>query len=146
MSWAYLKEKESLRLHYKQNITNKKKFNFFGRTKNFFSFIWEYFLFFLFGYGEIPWHILGWSVLTIIIYGLIYKITNAIGSDLQDIDTTITFLRSLYFSTITFTTVGFGDLFPAKDVSRIFVMIEALIGLFSYSLFIFTFGKRIAGR
>ncbi len=94
MSWAYLKEKESLRLHYKQNIAYK-KINVRDRTKSFFKYIWEYILFFLFGYGEKPWHILGWSFLTIIIFGLIYKITNAIGSSLQDIDTGVTFLLSL---------------------------------------------------
>jgi len=146
MSWAYLKEKESLRLYYKQNIIHEENINIRDRTKFFFKFLWEYILFFLFGYGEKPWHILGWSFLTIIIFGLIYKITNAIGSSLQDIDTGVTFWRSLYFSTITFTTVGFGDFHPLRDIPRIFVMTEAALGLFFYSLFVFTFGRRIAGR
>ena len=146
MSWAYLKEKESLRLHYKQYIIGEEKIYIHDRTKFFFKLLWEYILFFLFGYGEKPWHILGWSFLTIIIFGLIYKITNAIGSSLQDIDTGVTFWRSLYFSTITFTTVGFGDFHPLRDIPRIFVMTEAALGLFFYSLFVFTFGRRIAGR
>lgn len=146
MSWAYLKEKESLRLEYKQNIIYKEIFNFFGRTKNFFKFIWEYFLFILFGYGEKPWHILGWSIFTIIVFGIVYRIIPAIGSGLKDIETTINFWRSLYFSAITFTTVGFGDFHPINDLSRILVVIEAALGLFCYSLFIFTFGRRIAGR
>ena len=146
MSWAYLKEKESLRQYYKQNITYKEKNNIYIRIKNFFKFIWEYVLFLLFGYGEKPWHILGWSFLTIIIFSFIYKITNALGSNLKDIDTIITFWRSLYFSTITFTTVGFGDFYPLRDISRTLVMTEAAIGLFFYSLFIFTFGRKTAGR
>lgn len=143
MSWAYLKEKESLRLVYKQKMINK---NIFVRLKNLFKFLWEYFLFLLFGYGEKPWHILGWSILTILVFGIIYKITNAIGSNFQDVKITLTFLRSLYFSTITFTTVGFGDFHPLRDIPRIFVMTEAALGLFFYSLFVFTFGRRIAGR
>jgi len=146
MSWAYLKEKESLRLEYKQNITYKEIFSFFSRAKNLFKFIWEYFLFFLFGYGEKPWHILGWSFLTIIIFGFLYKIPGTIGTNLVNIDTPITHWQSFYFSTITFTTVGFGDFYPMENIPRILVMIEAATGLFFYSLFVLTFGRRIAGR
>lgn len=145
MSWAYLKEKESIRLIYKQKIIGK-YINGFVRVKNFFKFLWEYFLFYLFGYGEKPWYIFGWSVITIIIFGVIYKVISAIGSELNNIDVAITFWRSLYFSTITFTTVGFGDFHPINDISRVLVMIEAALGLFFYSLFIFSFGRRIAGR
>jgi len=146
MSWTYLREKRALRSYYKQNITYKKKFNFLGRTKNFFKFIWEYFLFLLFGYGEKPWHILGWSVLIIVIFGFLYKIPGTIGTIVKDIDTPINYWHSFYFSTITFTTVGFGDFYPMENISRVLVMIEAALGLFCYSLFIFTFGRRIAGR
>lgn len=145
MSWAYLKEKESLRLAYKQKIIDK-NVSVFIRIKNSFKFLWEYFLFLLFGYGEKPWYILGWSILTILVFGIFYKITNAIGSNFQDIKSDLTFLRSIYFSTITFTTVGFGDFRPISDISRVLVMIEASLGLFFYSLFVFTFGRRIAGR
>ncbi len=144
MSWAYLKEKESLRFHYKQNSTYKKKYNFLGRTKNFFKCIWEYILFLLFGYGEKPWLILGWSILTIIIFGLIYKIPG--GIEATNTNTVITYWRSMYFSAITFTTLGFSDFLPIHDLTRTWVMIEAATGLFFYSLFIFTFGRRIAGR
>ncbi|MEK6856473.1 MAG: potassium channel family protein [Nanoarchaeota archaeon] len=36
---------------------------------------------------------------------------------------------SFYFSTITLTTIGYGDLYPSKDSSKIFVSFYALFGI-----------------
>ena len=38
-------------------------------------------------------------------------------------------LNSLYFSVVTLTTVGYGDLYPTTDVSKIFTMIYLIIGI-----------------
>tara|TARA_B100000795_G_scaffold168587_1_gene126993 strand:- start:1048 stop:1548 length:501 start_codon:yes stop_codon:yes gene_type:complete len=40
-----------------------------------------------------------------------------------------TFLEGIYFSIVTLTTVGFGDLFPATLGGRIFLIVFAMIGL-----------------
>ena len=40
-----------------------------------------------------------------------------------------TFLEGIYFSIVTLTTVGFGDLFPATVGGRIFLIVFAMIGL-----------------
>jgi voltage-gated potassium channel Kch len=40
-----------------------------------------------------------------------------------------TWLDSLYFSVITLTTIGFGDLAPATDLGKIFTIIYVFIGL-----------------
>ncbi|MBP1910204.1 potassium channel family protein [Methanolobus bombayensis] len=40
-----------------------------------------------------------------------------------------TWLDSLYFSVITLTTIGFGDLTPATDLGKIFTIIYVFIGL-----------------
>lgn len=39
-------------------------------------------------------------------------------------------MHALYFSIITMTTVGFGDITPATDCTRILVAVEALFGIF----------------
>jgi len=36
----------------------------------------------------------------------------------------------LYFSFVTLTTLGYGDISPAKDVARVFVYLEAIVGQF----------------
>ena len=40
-----------------------------------------------------------------------------------------TFIQSLYFSVVTLTTVGYGDLTPTTDEARIFTIIYILTGL-----------------
>ena len=40
-----------------------------------------------------------------------------------------TLIQSLYFSVVTLTTVGYGDLTPTSDFSRIFTIIYIFIGL-----------------
>ena len=44
-------------------------------------------------------------------------------------DTFRSFLDALYWSTVTLTTVGYGDLCPATDLGRIISMFSALFGI-----------------
>lgn len=46
------------------------------------------------------------------------------------------FLEAMYFSTITVTTTGFGDITPTNTLTRAFVMIETVIGVVSAGLFL----------
>ena len=163
MSWSYLKEKESERLSYKNEfrtfyyknyaraykIKGKEKYtkakSMFKRYQNFFKYILECIKYFLFGYGEKPIYILGWSIFVILLFSVLFFYSRGIVSNYLS-ESKITYLNSLYFSTVTFTTLGFGDIFPISLFSRVLVMLEALMGLFFYSLFVYSFGRRIAGR
>jgi len=40
-----------------------------------------------------------------------------------------TWIQSFYFSVVTITTVGYGDLIPSNDMSRLFTAIYLLIGV-----------------
>ena len=54
-------------------------------------------------------------------------------------------LRSIaYFSLITFTTIGYGDIHP-NGFLQIFAGIEGFIGIFLNSMFMVTLAKRILG-
>lgn len=53
-------------------------------------------------------------------------------------------LRSLYFSTITFTTIGYANVAPNGVGSRILVGIESLIGAILVALFVYVLGRRVA--
>jgi hypothetical protein len=52
--------------------------------------------------------------------------------------------ENIYFSTITFTTTGFGDLFPT-GILRFFSGIEGFIGICLSSLFLVALAKKVLG-
>ena len=53
----------------------------------------------------------------------------------------------VYFSTITFTTVGFGDFLPrAYPLFRVMAAAEAFLGVFLSGLFIFTLARKYSAR
>lgn len=54
------------------------------------------------------------------------------------------FMRMLYFSAITITTVGFGDILPTSDRTRLAVAIEAILGVVLVGLFLNALGSEIA--
>ncbi|MGK0441311.1 MAG: voltage-gated potassium channel Kch [Pseudohongiellaceae bacterium] len=49
----------------------------------------------------------------------------------------------MYFSVVTFTTLGYGDLTPSSGVSRALAAIEAFAGSFTIALFVVVFVKKM---
>ncbi len=94
------------------------------------------------GYGEKLWPIVSFSIGTIIFYTFLifFEYIHVLYKDLKyspDI------ISSLYFSIVTFTSLGYGDIQPASDsVSRILMSCEALLGLLLISITIFLIGKK----
>ena len=54
------------------------------------------------------------------------------------------FARSLYFSTVTFTTLGYGDYQPVGPFSKALAGAESLAGALLVALFVFVLGRRVA--
>jgi len=99
----------------------------------------------LFGYGERPVRVLVAGVLIIFVCGLFYCSPYAqllYRGDLAE--TGRSFMDGLYFSTITFTTLGFGDMYPAYDhlLTRCIAMAEAVSGACLMALFVVSLSKR----
>ncbi|ELZ96438.1 ion transport 2 domain protein [Haloferax mucosum ATCC BAA-1512] len=57
-------------------------------------------------------------------------------------DQTIQLLTSMYFSVVTFTTLGYGDFQPASDFTRLLAGVESLIGAGLTAVFIFILSRR----
>lgn len=53
-------------------------------------------------------------------------------------------LLNVYFSEITFSTIGYGDLSPAAPGTRALVFVESLIGAVLVALLVFVLGRRVA--
>ena len=102
------------------------------------------------GYGEAPLRIVAISVLIIFICATAYTFTglNYQGDILKySVDNTIKenfsfFLSCLYYSIVTFTTLGYGDFTPV-GVSRAIAAVEAFTGSFTIALFVVVFVKKM---
>lgn len=95
------------------------------------------------GYGEDPWRIILLSILLIIICAVLYAVTGLnYNGDLvafsmqQTLQTNVdVFFSCLYYSVVTFTTLGYGDFTPI-GLSRTLAAFEAFTGSFTIALFV----------
>ncbi|MBN1815727.1 MAG: potassium channel family protein [Sedimentisphaerales bacterium] len=99
----------------------------------------------LFGYGERPIRVLLASLLVILMCGFLYASPYAAvyGRGTQMVER-LSLMDGMYFSTITFTTLGFGDLYPEGTslFTRSIAMGEAITGVCLMSLFVVCLSKR----
>ena len=132
-SWAFKKEKDMERKSY---------FHF----KSLHKWLWSCFLNGIFGYGMQPSKVIISAILIITLFAFLFMnpgISNVVG--IEEI-TSNNFFDCLYFSTITFTTLGYGDFRPLEGWGRILAGSEAFIGAFMMALFVYTFARRTGGR
>jgi hypothetical protein len=91
------------------------------------------------GYGEKPFRVVFSSSLIILAYSLYYWLKGALYPSQN-------FSGSLYFSIVTFTTLGYGDIHPLRGITRFVASSEAFIGAFMIALFVWTLARRGAAR
>jgi uncharacterized protein YjbI with pentapeptide repeats len=56
------------------------------------------------------------------------------------------FIHCLYYSIVTFTTLGYGDIFPNKPWSRIIIMLEVILGYFFLAIYVLIIGNKVNSR
>lgn len=102
------------------------------------------------GYGEKPLRVVLFSLGLIFVCGLLYAILGiqlngyiiAIRPEYGPMENFLNLLDSLYFSVVTFTTLGYGDITPfgwSKPVAGF----EAFVGSFTLALFVVVFVKKM---
>jgi hypothetical protein len=89
-------------------------------------------------YGRSFSRYLAWVSVFIFAYAGIYWILN-------DTQMPRTFLDYLYFSVVTFTTVGYGDIVPISSLSKLIVISEILLGYLMGGLLVAILAKRVIG-
>jgi len=102
------------------------------------------------GYGEAPLRIVGLSIGIIFFCALLYTFTGLnYQEEILSYDSQISFgenfslfLSCLYYSVVTFTTLGYGDFTPV-GISRGIAAIEAFTGSFTIALFVVVFVKKM---
>ncbi len=98
------------------------------------------------GFGYRPLRILGVALVLILAYAVVYWLSGGIASP-AGIDSaagtaSASFLDAVYFSGITFATVGYGDLVPAPAM-RLVALTEGALGLFTMSFFVVVLANRL---
>ena len=131
-SWAFKKEKDMER---KSNC----------HFKSLHKWLWSCFLNGLFGYGEQPGKVIISAILIILIFTFIFMSSGISNTSIGGF-TSKNFLDCIYFSVVTFTTLGYGDFRPLEGWGRVFSGTEAFIGALMMALFVYTFARRTGGR
>lgn len=130
----HLKEQRAITKHYRKSL-------------NFKNWIINSVFRLLCGYGEKPLWVIPWVIFVIMCFGTLFWGFNGIQ---QDLSVALHPLDNYYFSVVTFTTLGFGDLYPNSVRGllnipwfRVVAALEAFIGAFLMALFVVVAAKRI---
>ncbi len=92
------------------------------------------------GYGERPIRVLiAWAVV-VLVFALGYHYVDICDAHAGKV--AVTLWESLYLSCVTFTTLGYGDFYPANAIGQFFSMIEASLGAFLMALFVLVVGRK----
>jgi uncharacterized protein YjbI with pentapeptide repeats len=98
------------------------------------------------GYGEKPYRIVLSAAFTILAFAFGYMLLDG-AEYTMGANYAMNPVDYIYFSTITFTTVGFGDFLPrAYPLFRAIAATEAFLGVFLSGLFIFTLARKYSAR
>jgi len=139
------------------------------KIKEFGKWIWSCFCNAIYGYGEKPWNVILSAGILIFVFAILFSFIGIANPEIIDLKGITVNLNngnivdsaskgllknnvirnipdSLYFSLITFTTLGYGDFRPLEGLGRILAGSEAFIGAFMMALFVYTFARRTGGR
>jgi uncharacterized protein YjbI with pentapeptide repeats len=88
-----------------------------------------------------------WSVALAFAFGLVFY---ALGEDAFDVTHKQTLgwglFTSMYYSVVTFTTLGFGDITPRTPLAATIVMVEVVVGYFMLGILISILATKVARR
>ena len=101
------------------------------------------------GYGESPFNVIMFSLMLILICAIFYSLLGIqspegiirLSTGLSFWDNLQHFFTSIYFSVVTFTTLGYGDIQPV-GYSRLVATVEAFIGSFALALYVVVFVQK----
>ena len=117
----------------------------FNRTPT----VWTKFLiFWLLGSGLTrlhvgPLHTAGVSGFIVMLFALGYGLSGCLQYSVQNPCLYQQIKDSIYFSFVTFTTLGLGDISPLNDLGKVLICCEAVIGAFLIALFVVVFARKM---
>ena len=95
------------------------------------------------GYGEKPERTAFSSLFTILGFALLYWTSECLQYPMENPTIFQKIESTIYFSFVTFTTLGLGDIHPLTRLGRTLICCEAVIGAFLIALFVVVFAKKM---
>jgi ion channel/pentapeptide repeat protein len=92
----------------------------------------------IWGYGERPWRLFMTALAAILAFGTLQYVLDGIPN--------AGFWDTVYFSGITFLTIGYGDLVPLGGLPRILSVMEGIVGITVIGMLIASATKKIMNR
>jgi hypothetical protein len=92
------------------------------------------------GFGLRPLRVIGTAITLVLFYGFIYWATEGVVT--VHAPEPLTLWHTVYFSGITFATVGYGDFFPAPH-ARLLALTEGALGAFTMGFFVVVLANRL---
>jgi hypothetical protein len=94
------------------------------------------------GFGYRPMRVIGTAILLILLFGVVYWYSNGV-VQASARGGHISLWHAVYFSGITFVTVGYGDFVPAAHV-RFLALMEGALGAFTIGFFVAVLANRLS--
>jgi hypothetical protein len=109
-------------------------------------------------YGSSSYRILLTSLITIVVAAVLYPLTGGVEELVGGRTVTFAFdnpgdasrwwvgtvlFKSLYFSVVTFATLGYGDIRPIGELARVIAGVESLLGAFLAALLVFVLARNV---
>jgi uncharacterized protein YjbI with pentapeptide repeats len=98
------------------------------------------FQYLIWGYGERPFRIFILALSSIAVYALLYH--GSAWPNPDHVTKSLGWIDSFYFSTVTFTTLGYGDIVPKTVVLKCLCASEAALGAFTIGLVVAGFSNK----
>ncbi|KYK34072.1 MAG: hypothetical protein AYK18_14575 [Theionarchaea archaeon DG-70] len=95
------------------------------------------------GYGEHPVRTALSSLFTILAFALLYGTFECLQYPMENPTIFQKIESTIYFSFVTFTTLGLGDIRPLTRLGRALICCEAVIGAFLIALFVVVFARKM---
>ena len=134
---TYMEKSHERRELYRQAFANQHECRG-ERMKTVFAWMKSAFLNWLWGYGEKPQRLTLVMVIAIGLFGVLQYWLDGIPGN--------SFGAHLYFSGITFLTIGYGDLVPVAPLPRFFAVVEGAVGITVLGMLIASWTKKIMYR
>ena len=83
-----------------------------------------------------------WLINVLIVFPMLYLVTGSIAYNYSDALSVNDFWTAIYFSVVTATTLGYGDFHPVGALGRIIASIEAVYGMFMWTVFLTVYARK----